>query len=60
MRGITESELEIAMLIILVLVAIAALSGMLPSLGQIFPNLMGGVFRVVDMIKDQVPQLSYI
>ena len=60
MKGLTEGELDMLMLIILLLVVLAALSGMLPMLGEIFPNLMGGMFRVMDMIKDQIPVLKYI
>ncbi len=60
MKGFTESELDILLLVVLALVVISAMTGWFPFLGQIFPSLMSGMFRVMDMIKDQVPMLKYI
>jgi hypothetical protein len=59
-RALTENELDMLVLVLLLLSVIAAMNGMMPQLAQIFPSLMGGMFRVMDIIKDKVPMLSYI
>jgi hypothetical protein len=60
MRGITENEIDILLLVLLLLTVLASLTGSFPLLNKIFPSLMSGMFRVMDMIKDAVPVLSYI
>ncbi len=60
MRAITEDELDILLVIIIAVIAIGAVAGWFPVLGQIFPALMSGMFRVMDMMKAQVPWLNYI
>ena len=60
MTGITESELDLLMLVILLLIALASLSGMLPILGEIMPSMTMGLYRVIDMIKDQIGILKYL
>lgn len=59
MRGLTEDELDILLIVVLALIAVGAMGGWFPLLGQIFPSLMGGMFRVMDMLKDQIPSLVY-
>ena len=60
MRGFTEDELDILLVIIIAVLVIAAAAGMFPYLGKIFPALMSGMFRVMDLVKNAVPELRYI
>ena len=60
MRGLTEDELDILLIITLAVIAVGAMGSWFPLLGQIFPSLMGGMFRVMDMIKDRIPGLTWM
>ncbi len=57
---ITEDEFDLLIAAVVLIAIIIILLGIVPGLSNILPSLFSGIFRMIDIIKDQTGLFKYI